>query len=87
MRIGVIGGGSFGTALAKLLAEVDHDVVLWIHNPEVARAVAAQRENTTYLPGFDAAAERARHRVDGRGGGAARAAARGQPVARDARRS
>jgi glycerol-3-phosphate dehydrogenase (NAD(P)+) len=52
MRIGVIGGGSFGTALAKLLAEVDHDVVLWIHNPETARAVAAQRENTAYLPGF-----------------------------------
>ncbi len=52
MRIGVIGGGSFGTALAKLLAEVDHDVVLWIHNPAVARAVAEQRENATYLPGF-----------------------------------
>ncbi len=52
MRIGVIGGGSFGTALAKLLAEVEHDVVLWIHNPEVARVVAEQRENKTYLPGF-----------------------------------
>jgi glycerol-3-phosphate dehydrogenase (NAD(P)+) len=52
MRIGVLGGGSFGTALAKLLAEVDHDVVLWIHNPDVARAVAERRENTAYLPGF-----------------------------------
>jgi glycerol-3-phosphate dehydrogenase (NAD(P)+) len=52
MRIGVIGGGSFGTALAKLLAEVDHDVALWIHNPDTAHAVAAQRENTAYLPGF-----------------------------------
>lgn len=52
MRIGVIGGGSFGTALAKLLAEIDHEVVLWIHNPDVARAVGEQRENTTYLPGF-----------------------------------
>jgi len=52
MRIGVLGGGSFGTALAKLLAEIDHDVVLWIHNPDVARAVGERRENTTYLPGF-----------------------------------
>ncbi len=53
MRIGVIGGGSFGTALAKLLAELDHDVVLWVHNPERAASMAAQRENVTYLPGFD----------------------------------
>jgi len=51
MRIGVIGGGSFGTALAKLLAELDHDVVLWFHNPEVARTVAERRENAVYLPG------------------------------------
>jgi glycerol-3-phosphate dehydrogenase (NAD(P)+) len=52
MRIGVIGGGSFGTALAKLLAELDHDVVMWFHNPELARAVAEERENRVYLPGF-----------------------------------
>ena len=52
MRIGVIGGGSWGTALARLLAELDHDVVLWFHNPDVERQAAEQRENTTYLPGF-----------------------------------
>ena len=52
MRIGVIGGGSFGTALGKLLAELDHDVVLWFHSPDVARDTAACRENRTYLPGF-----------------------------------
>jgi glycerol-3-phosphate dehydrogenase (NAD(P)+) len=51
MRIGVIGGGSFGTALAKLLAEVEHEVIMWCHNPEVATAVSAQRENPIYLPG------------------------------------
>jgi glycerol-3-phosphate dehydrogenase (NAD(P)+) len=45
MRIGVLGGGSFGTALAKLLAELDHDVVLWAHNPEHAAGMAARREN------------------------------------------
>ncbi len=52
MRIGVIGGGSWGTALARLLAESDHDVVLWFHNPEVERAAAEQGENTVYLPGY-----------------------------------
>ncbi|HUI24723.1 MAG TPA: NAD(P)H-dependent glycerol-3-phosphate dehydrogenase [Candidatus Kryptonia bacterium] len=52
MRIGVVGGGSWGTALAKLLAELDHDVTLWFHSPEVERLTAAQRENRVYLPGF-----------------------------------
>jgi glycerol-3-phosphate dehydrogenase (NAD(P)+) len=52
MRIGVIGGGSFGTALAKVLAELHPDVVLWVHNPELARATAAEHENKVYLPGF-----------------------------------
>ena len=51
MRIGVIGGGSFGSALAKLLAESGHDVVMWFHNPALARAVAEDRENRVYLPG------------------------------------
>ncbi len=52
MRIGVIGGGSWGTALARLLAELEHDVYLWFHNPEVEREAAAQRENVVYLRGF-----------------------------------
>ena len=52
MRIGVIGGGSWGTALARLLAEADHDVALWFHNPEVERQAREARENQVYLPGF-----------------------------------
>jgi glycerol-3-phosphate dehydrogenase (NAD(P)+) len=52
MRIGIIGGGSFGTALAKLLADVDHQVTLWFRNAALAEAVAEQRENRVYLPGF-----------------------------------
>ena len=40
MLIGVIGGGSFGTAIAKLLAELDHQVALCFRNPATARAVA-----------------------------------------------
>lgn len=52
MRIGIIGGGSFGTALANLLAELDHGITLWFRNPATARTVAEQRENRDYLPGF-----------------------------------
>jgi glycerol-3-phosphate dehydrogenase (NAD(P)+) len=51
MRIAIIGAGSFGTALSKLLAEVDHDVVLWSRSLDVAKVIVQTRENTTYLPG------------------------------------
>ena len=50
--IGVIGAGSWGTALAKMLAESGHDVTLWAHRAAVAADLASRRENTTYLPGF-----------------------------------
>jgi glycerol-3-phosphate dehydrogenase (NAD(P)+) len=52
MRIGVLGGGSWGTALAKLLAELDHAVTLWCHDPRVAHTITVERENRAYLPGF-----------------------------------
>lgn len=52
MRIGVIGGGSWGTALAKLLADLDHDVVLWCREPELSAAIHRTRTNPTYLPDF-----------------------------------
>src|SRR5262245_17101005 len=52
MRVAVIGAGSFGTALAKLLTEANHEVVLWCHSPEVADAIREKRENPIYLPGL-----------------------------------
>jgi glycerol-3-phosphate dehydrogenase (NAD(P)+) len=51
-RIGVLGAGSFGTALAAHLAGAgEHQVRLWARNEELARRMAAERENPEYLPG------------------------------------
>ncbi|HYE85776.1 MAG TPA: 2-dehydropantoate 2-reductase N-terminal domain-containing protein, partial [Vicinamibacterales bacterium] len=50
-RIGVIGSGSWGTALAVHLAHTGHDVRLWARDGALAAAMAVSRENTLYLPG------------------------------------
>jgi glycerol-3-phosphate dehydrogenase (NAD(P)+) len=51
MRMGVIGGGGFGTAMASLLADRGHEVLLWAREPEVVQAVNARHENPLYLAG------------------------------------
>ena len=48
----VAGGGSWGTALAHLLAARGLSVTLWLRDAEVARAVNERHENPRYLPGF-----------------------------------
>lgn len=50
-RIGVIGSGSWGTALAVHLARTGHDVRLWARDAALATAMADTRENGVYLPG------------------------------------
>ena len=51
-RLGVLGAGSFGTALAVHLAgEGGHEVSLWARDEELARRLGERREGETYLPG------------------------------------
>ena len=50
-KIGVIGAGSWGTALAILLANKGHSVSLWVYEPDLCETIRTQRENTLFLPG------------------------------------
>jgi glycerol-3-phosphate dehydrogenase (NAD(P)+) len=52
-KIGVIGAGAWGTALAILLAEKKYDVALWMYEQDLAEETARVRENRVYLPGFE----------------------------------
>jgi len=50
-KVSIIGGGSWGTALAVLLAEHRGQVRLWAHNPELVQELVSHRMNSAYLPG------------------------------------
>ena len=50
MKIGVIGGGAWGTALAQVAA-AGGETLLWAYEPEVVETIVLDRENTLYLPG------------------------------------
>jgi glycerol-3-phosphate dehydrogenase (NAD(P)+) len=50
-RIGVIGGGAFGTAMACVVRRSGHAVVIWAREPEVVAAINNDRLNPVFLPG------------------------------------
>jgi glycerol-3-phosphate dehydrogenase (NAD(P)+) len=52
MNVVVLGAGSWGTALAVLLARNGHDVLLQGRNEEEIGSLIGCRENLRYLPGF-----------------------------------
>lgn len=63
--VAVIGGGSWGTALAALLARKGCDVLLWAFEEEVARGIREDHKNPYYLNGIDLPpALRATHRIE-----------------------
>ena len=51
MRIGVIGGGAWGTALAQVAASGGEETLVWAREPEVVEAINGSRENSLFLKG------------------------------------
>jgi glycerol-3-phosphate dehydrogenase (NAD(P)+) len=51
-KISVIGGGSFGTVIANIIALNGHDVRFWMRSEELANEVNRSHENSQYLPGY-----------------------------------
>jgi glycerol-3-phosphate dehydrogenase (NAD(P)+) len=51
MDVAVIGAGSWGSALAKVLVDRGHAVTMWDRNAENLAQIAADKENARYLPG------------------------------------
>ncbi|MGD8377358.1 MAG: NAD(P)H-dependent glycerol-3-phosphate dehydrogenase [Acidobacteriota bacterium] len=49
--VAVVGGGSWGTALALHAARAGRSVRLWVHDAALERSMREGRENRTYLPG------------------------------------
>jgi len=52
IKIGVIGGGSWGTALANLLGTKGFKISFWVFEEEVKEQIIKERENKIFLPGF-----------------------------------
>jgi glycerol-3-phosphate dehydrogenase (NAD(P)+) len=52
MTLSILGGGSWGTALAIALAPRFDTLRLWVFERDLAARVKASRENDVYLPGF-----------------------------------
>jgi len=51
-KIAVIGAGSWGTALALVLASKGYTVPLWGHDRDHLDSIRKNKENSRYLPGF-----------------------------------
>lgn len=52
MKIAVIGGGAWGTALAQVAARGGEPVMLWAREDDVTASVNAVHENSLFLPGI-----------------------------------
>ncbi|MEY4328004.1 MAG: hypothetical protein RIR71_674, partial [Actinomycetota bacterium] len=52
-RIVVMGAGSWGTTMAKVIADAGFEVMLWSRREEVANEINETKRNSDYLPGID----------------------------------
>ena len=51
MKVGILGGGAWGTALAQVAAAQGEETLLWALEPEVVESVNSGQENALFLPG------------------------------------
>jgi hypothetical protein len=51
VKIGVIGGGGWGTALSIVLESRGHQVTLWVYEADLAEHMQRSRVNERFLPG------------------------------------
>jgi glycerol-3-phosphate dehydrogenase (NAD(P)+) len=51
MKLGIIGGGAWGTALAQVAATGGRETLLWALEPDVVDAINDRHENSVFLPG------------------------------------
>jgi glycerol-3-phosphate dehydrogenase (NAD(P)+) len=51
-RIGIVGAGGWGTALALIARRTGRDAILWAHEPEVADDINTRHINPLFLPGI-----------------------------------
>lgn len=54
-RIGIVGGGAFGTAMACVLRRAGHRVALWAREPEVVASINRASRNPQFLEGVELA--------------------------------
>ncbi|GAB6088930.1 NAD(P)H-dependent glycerol-3-phosphate dehydrogenase [Spirochaeta dissipatitropha] len=53
IRVGIVGAGAWGTAIAKSLGHKGTETAIWSFEPEVAEDINIRHRNDRYLPGFD----------------------------------
>lgn len=51
-KVAVLGGGSFGTAIANIMADNHHQVCLWLRNQDRADEINVEHTNSAYLPDY-----------------------------------
>ena len=51
-RLGIVGGGAWGTALAQVASAGGRDTLMWAMEPEVVESINSRHENSAFLPGI-----------------------------------
>ncbi len=51
-KVGIVGGGAWGTALALTAARAGRDVTLWARNSDTVRSINNDRQSPNFLPGI-----------------------------------